>query len=211
MWNINSPYRDRDETLRRMGFKSYQHYLQSSLWRDIRQRAIDAAQKRCVRCGRNRGKGVTLQVHHRAYDLRTLVGGDLRSLSVVCKGCHKLAEKPTRQQDPNDRLHNANETVLSKFVPQKHLSRAERCWEWYRRNQRWLPKLENSDQALRMIQLYREWATAPGAPRCSICGSVDFNPNLPNKMHTGRLYCGQHVWGEVRAAARALTVDLTRD
>ena len=88
------------------------------------------------------------------------------------------------------------------------LSRAERCWAWYKKYKRWLPDLDNSDQALRQIQVYRKWATEPGEQRCIICGRIGFNPDLPPKLHTGRLYCGNHSWGEVRAAARSLLVNL---
>ena len=106
-WNINSPYRYRNENLERMGFKSYRAYLASALWKSIRQRVIDRDEGKCVRCGKP-----ATQAHHRAYDPATLRGDDINSLSAVCGRCHTKAEQPrNRKRAAIDRLHGATREI----------------------------------------------------------------------------------------------------
>lgn len=109
MWNINNPYEYRNDNLRRLGFKSYAAYLKSALWRSIRDRVL-VRHRMCQSCM----KRASTQVHHRAYDLHTLSGADLRCLTALCRPCHKRGERPhLRQQDRHDRLQRANGVALA--------------------------------------------------------------------------------------------------
>src|SRR5688572_17567809 len=109
MWNCNNPYADRDENLKRLGFKSYKEYLRSEFWQGIRARALHRAGNKCERCE----SGKCIQVHHRAYDLATLAGTSIDSLSVVCRSCHCEAERPSdRSRTRYDRLTESSETII---------------------------------------------------------------------------------------------------
>jgi hypothetical protein len=62
---------------------NHRAYLQSPLWKQIRQKAIDAYGTICGKCG-NHGT----DVHHLTYDR---VGGNelLEDLQVLCRECHE--------------------------------------------------------------------------------------------------------------------------
>jgi len=80
-------YAERGRLLARMGFASYEEYLASDLWRDIRLRKAKAEDGRCFGCGKQ-----TRQVHHGAYDEDTLLGRVLSRLYMACDACHRKCE-----------------------------------------------------------------------------------------------------------------------
>lgn len=122
-FNLNNCYAYRDDNLRHLGFPSYQAYLDSDLWQSIRARVL-AGGALCAKCH----KRPAAQVHHRAYDPQTLRGDDLASLTPLCRGCHKRAERPfDRGQSRYDRFMAANQFVLSKKHPRERaILRAKR-------------------------------------------------------------------------------------
>ena len=202
MWNCGSPYRERDATLARLGYESYQSYLGSQLWASIKAKAIRKSKGRCSRCRSMKG----IQVHHRAYDEKTLIGDDLRSLSVVCGRCHLIAESPQQARHGMDRLSEASHYIMTSRPRQ-----LERCWSWYLRHKRYLNKLQEPEEARAMVEMFRQRATS-GEGRCVYCGAKRLNPTLePKAMKTGYVFCGQHPWGQVRLVAAALKLDLTQD
>lgn len=80
-------YRERQEVLESMGFRSYAEYLLSDLWRQIRDRAFSAHGDTCVLCGKR-----AHVLHHLSYSLETLTGGDLSGLVPLCNRCHEEVE-----------------------------------------------------------------------------------------------------------------------
>lgn len=84
-------YSDRNETLRLLGFPSYASYLKSSLWKIVRERALQIQGSQCRKCG-----GAATQAHHAVYTREVLTGEDVRGLVPVCGGCHKLASRTAR-------------------------------------------------------------------------------------------------------------------
>jgi hypothetical protein len=80
-------YEERDQLLRDLGFHSYQHYLNSPLWKSIRRRALSKCGSQCLLCG-VRGTNV----HHTEYSLATIRGKKINTLVVLCRTCHELAE-----------------------------------------------------------------------------------------------------------------------
>jgi 5-methylcytosine-specific restriction endonuclease McrA len=68
----------------------YEKHLHSAAWRAIRQRALAAADHRCLLCA------VTeeLEAHHRTYDNL----GDERDgdLTVLCRECHEVVTSMLR-------------------------------------------------------------------------------------------------------------------
>jgi hypothetical protein len=108
-WDLNSPYRYRNDNLRRMGFKSFRANLRSPLWASIRARVLEIAPK-CQCCFKRPAR----QVHHRAYDPATLKGESIGCLDALCARCHTLAERPSERQQPYKRLMNANRRIAKK-------------------------------------------------------------------------------------------------
>ncbi len=82
----NSSYTKRNKTLLKLGFSSYQDYLQSSLWREIRSTQLKEYPT-CFCCRR-----IANQVHHRDYAERTLVGKSKNRLVTICDSCHRQSE-----------------------------------------------------------------------------------------------------------------------
>lgn len=82
-----SVYTDRDNTLARMGFINYAAYLKSPLWKSIRKRVLEKANRKCCRCGRT-----AYQVHHSSYARDVLEGDNDAFLHAACGRCHHKAE-----------------------------------------------------------------------------------------------------------------------
>jgi hypothetical protein len=80
-------YTERNKNLLALGFRSYGEYLKSEMWSTIRKLAFAENGAKCVVCGR-----AATQIHHSSYDLRTLVGSNLKCLHPVCSTCHESAE-----------------------------------------------------------------------------------------------------------------------
>lgn len=80
-------YRERDRVLGALGFGSYDEYLASPLWRDIRLRKLKEG-NHCYGCG----SGPCWQVHHADYSRETLLGESLTGLRTICEKCHKACE-----------------------------------------------------------------------------------------------------------------------
>lgn len=82
-----NPYQERDDNLRVLGFASYEAYLESNLWYQIRSTVLLSARRVCACCG-----GRATQVHHRAYSLAVLRGDVTCSLAPLCDQCHDAVE-----------------------------------------------------------------------------------------------------------------------
>lgn len=80
-----STYRERNAVLRAMGYPTYDAYLRSALWHDIRERHL-ARHPSCFRCGKP-----ATQVHHAVYTKKVLTLGGAHLYSV-CSACHVAAE-----------------------------------------------------------------------------------------------------------------------
>lgn len=120
-WNLNNPYEYRNENLKKLGFKNYQSYLRSELWKSIRSRVLQNAKFRCIRCRKK-----ATQVHHRAYDMATLRGDELSALTAVCDRCHKKAEHTKPERDDHlglngyQRLQRANAMLTRRKKKNRH-------------------------------------------------------------------------------------------
>jgi hypothetical protein len=90
-------YAIRAAALAKLGFRSYQDYLASPLWRKIRAKVLPRAGGRCAFCD-----APATQVHHRAYTYRVLRGLKPNLLVQCCRPCHKDIEfwPDGRKRDP---------------------------------------------------------------------------------------------------------------
>jgi hypothetical protein len=105
---------ERQGYLRDLGFGAYLDYLESDLWRSIRERVF-AESRECFACGR-----YATQVHHERYTPENLSGRSLAGLWRVCGSCHHLAEF---SKDGSKRtLQEANAWLIL-----KKLAREARC------------------------------------------------------------------------------------
>jgi hypothetical protein len=108
----------RETILARMGFRDYDHYRDSPLWRKIRGRVLKRDLKLCVRC-----RGPATEVHHRNYLEPVLRGDDDASLVAVCRVCHETIE---RHPKGRWRLEVEKEAVLHDERAQKDREVRER-------------------------------------------------------------------------------------
>lgn len=114
-----NPYKRRDAVLKSLGFQSYQAYLQSDLWVGIRKRAMDAVNGKCRLCGKDGS-----QVHHTEYSLATLRGDTIKTMVVLCAGCHHFIE--FHPDGRKTRRYIANRKLNGTYDPSaKHRSRPE--------------------------------------------------------------------------------------
>lgn len=82
-------YAERDATLRSLGYFDYAEYLQSGLWRAIRDGVIRNANGKCHLC-----ESPAREVHHRSY-AESVLAGEVRDKSVLvalCDTCHTAIE-----------------------------------------------------------------------------------------------------------------------
>lgn len=70
----------------RLGFKTYQHYLLSPLWNNIRNRILNNSSQ-CHCC-----KDKPTQVHHSSYNINTMAGYHDECLYPICQKCHNFIE-----------------------------------------------------------------------------------------------------------------------
>lgn len=73
--------------LARLGFRTYQHYLRSPLWKAVKAHVLRSKGDTCFLCPQ---KAST--VHHRRYTGLTLIGEHLQYLDPICNGCHQMIE-----------------------------------------------------------------------------------------------------------------------
>jgi hypothetical protein len=83
-----SRYAVRTEALLALGYESYQAYLDSDLWKSIRERIFIRDHRLCRVCGKNPARSV----HHITYSVMVLSGRDDSQLTAICGGCHKAVE-----------------------------------------------------------------------------------------------------------------------
>lgn len=96
--------------------ETYQQYLETDLWRNIRKRVFDLRGKYCEGCGTD----ANIQVHHSVYSQRVFSGQTLNGLRVVCRGCHEKIHKVKDEQRIS--LRQATKYILDN-QPARNLSK----------------------------------------------------------------------------------------
>lgn len=88
MKNTFSIYHRRNARIRRDGLaNSYKDYLQTDLWKSIRERVLLRDGGRCSTCG-----GLATQAHHTNYTSSTLRGKSITGIFAICRRCHEWIE-----------------------------------------------------------------------------------------------------------------------
>lgn len=122
-------YAERDRLLRQMGFRSYQHYLGSSLWAEIRERVLRRDGRRCRICS-----VIATQVHHQRYDYATLRGKNPDNLMSLCHACHETVEfdDHDRKRSPAAARKHANRLRNPQWLEtQRRIKEVDEAWERY--------------------------------------------------------------------------------
>lgn len=80
-------YRRKNKRLKWLGYSSYQEYLLSPEWKEIRRRVLARDNFECVACG-----AAADCVHHNGYHTAALTGRSLDALFSLCNDCHEYVE-----------------------------------------------------------------------------------------------------------------------
>lgn len=110
-WNQQS-YRQRDETLKKMGFSTYQDYLADPMWGAIKRRCLQLADGKCKICGK-----AAQTAHHIGYGKDTLLGLNQNALVAVCGRCHRKIEF---DKDMNKRTLQQSQHALQTILKNLH-------------------------------------------------------------------------------------------
>jgi hypothetical protein len=94
-------YKERDDLVKRLGFNSYQHYLNSSLWNNIVTRAYKEHGKVCIICGDN-----AQVLHHKNYKWEVMSGKTVKGLVPLCHTCHYGIEFSNKGKRRLDQVNN---------------------------------------------------------------------------------------------------------
>lgn len=125
-------YTTRKFVLKELGFNSYQQYLESDLWREIRANVLKANSK-CQVCTKDADI-----VHHKSYTKMTMMGLKPSELVPLCNSCHykiefEFGEKTTLDEADRRLRSMLNEVTMPETNRRKYLKGKER----------WLPTLNN--------------------------------------------------------------------
>jgi len=108
-------YQDRDDILLRLGFASYQQYLNSELWRLIKSRAFKVHGTKCKVCGKE-----TTTLHHKNYEWEVLSGKTVKGLVPLCVECHYHIEFYQGQKCSLSQANNRLAMYLGRKQSLKH-------------------------------------------------------------------------------------------
>lgn len=97
-------YDIRDDNLAEIGFSSYPEYLNSDLWKMVRQEQLGQFPQ-CRLCRRE-----ATVVHHVMYDIYTLAGRGNLNLVSMCHWCHEWCEFEKGEKLD---IYRANEKAMS--------------------------------------------------------------------------------------------------
>jgi len=125
----------RDAALQRLGYQDYAAYLQSSAWRDVRERYKASDLPQICMCGAERW-----QLHHTTYER---VGRELlEDLIPLCGDCHATAHMLEREgiigldlvgfyYDPDRAKRHAEALALIAAMPKRNDRRRQRHKELF--------------------------------------------------------------------------------
>ncbi len=115
-------YAERQHILGLMGFKTYDLYLKSYLWKKIRVQVFETHGRRCWIC---RKRGTATQVHHEYYTAQNLSGDTVSGLRTICPSCHHLIEY-TNGEKLTGRQSRRKSSMLRKGPVKRRKKRASR-------------------------------------------------------------------------------------
>lgn len=87
--------------------KSYQKYLSSDRWQELRQECLEKFDHKCATCNQN----YQLHVHHRTYENKD-TENEINDLVVLCSKCHTLIHE-NRKIDGKIRIKKKKKVKIS--------------------------------------------------------------------------------------------------
>lgn len=96
------------------GYKTYEEYLLSDEWKELREKTLNKFHNRCVICGDK----TNLQVHHIDY-----MNMENPELLCLCRDCHSFWHKAVR-----DNFHRAISELNLKFADDTRLREVEKAY-----------------------------------------------------------------------------------
>lgn len=123
-------YKDRSKNLRKIGFDTYDDYLQSPEWKEFRDKLIKEG---CICCG-----APAYTVHHMNYQKKVLrldkknIHNDL---IPVCRSCHHKIEFDDNGVKRMD-THELREAVIQLCITNNHFPK-DRCFRCFRKRRRY--------------------------------------------------------------------------
>lgn len=66
-----------------LGFKTYNEYLESDLWKEKREFILDQLGRICSKCGSKKN----LLIHHKTYE--SVANESIHDVAVLCWRCHE--------------------------------------------------------------------------------------------------------------------------
>jgi len=81
-------FNKRDKWMKRLGFGTYQNYLRSNIWKEIRSKVLEKRRHKCHFCG-----GKANEVHHLRYTKPVLLAEGqywMGGLVATCRTCHQM-------------------------------------------------------------------------------------------------------------------------
>ena len=80
-------YERRNWNIKYLGYISWDEYLSSDLWKNIRSKVFSRDKNMCCICSFTANA-----VHHLDYDIKTLKGENRYNLIAICDKCHNKIE-----------------------------------------------------------------------------------------------------------------------
>jgi hypothetical protein len=115
-------YHNRNQELRMVGWEDYKKYLESDIWKRIREREFKCARV-CEIC-----RGSATQLHHWSYEIEVMMGSIPEHLIPLCRNCHERIEFGANAEKLS--LPNANRKLHGlSFRPSKLWTKISRGWK----------------------------------------------------------------------------------
>jgi hypothetical protein len=146
-----SRYPERDFILRRMGYQTYNGYLRSKFWKELRERFFKARGRKCRTC-----PGDATQIHHVYYTSANLRGETFDGMDGICSHCHRTLETKSRSKrrsaDDVRKIHLSRLQSVSRS--EKHpVTRPKKLTKKQRKHQKMLAKQEAAARKARIATM----------------------------------------------------------
>jgi hypothetical protein len=117
--------------------ESYYEAIQSSHWRNLRNRMIWKHGRTCSRCGFNKIEPGAIELHHKHY--QTLGEETEDDVELVCKECHPKADAERARQSQARSRRALKEAAFNTWCENRGCDGDESDWEdfsewWDNRN-----------------------------------------------------------------------------
>lgn len=124
--------------------KVFRGYLQSDVWKEKRELALNRADGKCENCGAIFINSSSLDVHHLNYER---IGGNerLEDMKVLCFPCHRNADRKRERLSEIRKKNEQYEKRVHGFAAKRY----GECWQY--------EKDESDIEIEFILYLYKKW------------------------------------------------------